>query len=253
MKYQCSRLTALCGGLLLIAALVPVAHSENGAARAQLRIANLVQRSDSLNLRLCREAEKACRTLALAGDSLSPVLDLTPGQYHFELRTADHLITRFTYGIAANRHYGMALYGVRMHSTHRSLWSRMRLALGGIDIRQVDGYRIMPHMTMMRPGKADDPAVLRLANLAPGSTALSGRVRMPGKTTSLGSVRYGEMGQQVLINQADGKLEVGFAGDGFPLVARHISFARGSNTVIYVGALNQAHPLLLIDSRTATH
>ncbi len=234
-------------------ALMPAAQACAGAVHARLRIANLVQRSGTLDLRLCRDADKACRTLTLASDSLSPMLDLTPGRYRFELRAADHLVARFTYGIAADRHYGMALYGVRMKSSKRSLWSRLRVALGGIDIRQVDGYRILSHMTMMRPGKADDPAVLRLANLAPGSTAVSGRFRMGGKTRSLGSVRYGEMGQPVRIEHADGEIEVGFAGDKFPLAARRRSFAHGSNTVVYVAALNRAHPVLLFDSRSATH
>lgn len=251
MKYTLARLNVACAGLLMACAWMPAAHAAQSDTSAHLRIANLVQRTDSISLRLCRQTDDACQTLSLAADSLTPVLDLTPGRYRFELRTADHAVTSFTYGIAAHRHYGLALYGVRMKSQQHGLWMRLRVALGGIDVREVNGYRILPHMTMMRPGKDSDPAVVRLANMAPGSTTLSGRVRTRSGVSSLGSVRYGSIGSRIPLDHTDGTLEISFAGDTFPLLSRKISLAQGSNTVVYVGALRQGHPLVLLDTRTS--
>jgi hypothetical protein len=251
MKCTFARLSQICGGLLMALALMPAAHAAQSDRSTHLRIANLVQRTDSISLRLCRQTDDACRTLSLTADSLTPVPDLTPGRYRFELRTADHAVTSFTYGIAADRYYGLALFGVHMKSQHHSLWMRLRVALGGIDVREVNGYRILPHMTMMRPGQDTDPAVVRLANMAPGSTTLSGRVRTESGVSSLGSVRYGDIGSPVPLDHTDGTLEISFAGDKFPLLSRKISLAHGSNTVVYVGALRQGHPLVLLDTRTS--
>lgn len=125
-----SALAALCVLLLPASA---------AAAPAQLRLINLVQQTDTVHVRLCREADDACRTVSLVADAAGDTLSLQAGRYRFEVRVHGHVASHFRYGLGDGESYGLALYGVYMLPMHQSWLIRVKTALGGSDRRQVTG------------------------------------------------------------------------------------------------------------------
>ena len=236
-----SALAALCVLLLPASA---------AAAPAQLRLINLVHQTDTVHVRLCREADDACRTVALVADAAGDTLSLQAGRYRFEVRVHGHVASNFRYGLGNGESYGLALYGVYMPPMHQSWLTRAKTALGGSDRRQVNGYQLSHRMVTMRPGTPSDPAILRIANMAPGSVQVSGHFKSGQQSAALGAVPYADVGDRVRINQRDGLLGLRLPGSPQALVTRQLHLPPGSNTMAYLVSADADHAIIVIDQRS---
>lgn len=236
-----SALTALCVLLLPASA---------AAASAQLRLINLVQQADTVYVRLCREADGDCRTVALVADAASDTLLLPAGRYRFEVRVHGHVASHFRYGLGNGESYGLVLYGIYLPSMHQSWLTRAKTALGGNDRRQVNGYQLSHRMVTMRPGNPSGPAILRIANMAPGSVQVSGHFKSGQQSVALGTVPYADVGDRVRINQRDGRLGLRLSGSPRAFVTRQLHLPPGSNTMAYLVSVDADHAIIVIDQRS---
>jgi hypothetical protein len=223
--------------------------SSAAAAPAQLRLINLVQKTDAVHVRLCREADHACRTVDLDADTVGDTLSLQSGRYRFEVRVHGHVASHFRYGFGDGESYGLALYGIYMPPMHQSWMTRVKAALGGIDHRQVNGYQLGHRMVMMQPGPSSGPAIVRMANMAPGSMPVSGHFKSGQRSVAFGSVPYADVGERERIKPQDGRLGIRLSGSPRALVTRPLHLPRGSNTVVYMVSADADHPSIVIDQR----
>ena len=233
-------LAALCVWLLPASA---------AAAPAQLRLINLVQQTDTVHVRLYREADGACKTVALVADSVGDTLSLPAGRYRFEVRVHGHVASTFRYGLGDGESYGLVLYGVYMPPTHQSWLTRVKTALGGSDRRLVNGYQLSHRMVTMRPGNPSGAAILRIANMAPGSVQVSGHFKSGQQSVALGAVPYADVGDRVRINQRDGWLGLRFSGSPRAFVTHQLHLPPGSNTMVYLVSADADHAVIVIDQR----
>jgi hypothetical protein len=236
-----SALAALC--ILLLPASAT-------AAPAQLRLINLVQQTDTVKVRLCREADNACRTVSLVAGAVGDTLSLQAGLYRFEVRVHGHVASSFRYGLGDGESYGLALYGVYMPPMHKSWLTRVETMLGGSDRRQVNGYQLSHRMVTMQPGNPSDPAILRIANMAPGSAQVSGHFKSGQQSVALAAVPYADVGDRVRINQRYGRLWLRLSGSPMALVTLQLNLPPGSNTMAYLVSADPNHASIVTDQRS---
>ncbi|MCJ7764480.1 MAG: hypothetical protein MUP09_00880, partial [Thiovulaceae bacterium] len=192
----------------------------------------------------------ACRTVALVADAAGDTLSLQAGRYRFEVRVHGHVASHFRYGLGDGVSYGLALYGVYMPPIHQSWLTWAKTALGGSDRRQVNGYQLSHRMVTMRPGDPSGPAILRIANMAPGSEPVSGHFKSGQQSVALAAVSYADVSDRVRIDQHDGLLGLRFSGSPRAFVTRQLHLPRGSNTMAYLVSAHADHASIVIDQRS---
>ncbi len=217
----------------------------------RLRVANLVQGTASIALDVCRARTDTCQHQSVQRGQLGPALSLAPARYRITLHAHDRTLSTFTVGVGAGENYSLALYGAALPGTTApGPWSRIKRALGGSDARRVDDYRLTHRLVTLHPGRASDPARLRLANLAPGTTAFAAQIRAGDQQLDIPAVRYGAIGDPVAIAHAETVIRLRWPGRDASLAHQRLHLPGGSSAVAYVAALDDGSARLLVDART---
>ena len=146
---------------------------------SHLRLINLVEGARGVTVRLCGRSD-GCRTMAMARDTMTPVFAVRPGAYDIAVLIDGEMVDRFTYGIGNGDHYGLVLYGIAATPIHVGWSTRIARLLGGSDRPRTLHGQLAHRMVMMHPGDAAAHATVRLANLAPGLTTVSGAIATGG-------------------------------------------------------------------------
>lgn len=235
----------------LLAASIFAGCTQTGPPQpARLRVANLVQRTPSVRLDICALHGGGCRQQRVAQGELGAMLSLPPARYRVTLHVAGKTLSYFVLGLGADEDYGLALYGTDLPGTSApGTWAQVTRALGGSDARRVDGYRVTHRLLTLHGGRPSDPATLQLANVAPGTTAFAGQVRVGSQRMDLPAVRYGDIGDAVRLSHPDAVLSLHWPGRKAPLTDRKLHLAGGSSSVAYVWGLEGARPQVLVDTR----
>lgn len=234
-------------GVALVLVTAPQAWA--GPAPARLRVVNLVQRTGSIKLAVCRAADGTCRRMTLASDSVSDTLMLAPDRYRFKLTLDGRLASRFTYGVGGGEAYALVLHGAWMPPVRTGWWARLKAVLGGMDARRPRRLRLAHDMVTMRPGKPSDPARVRIANMVPGSRPLAARIEIGTHTVTLPGQPYAGISDSKRFKGGTGRLVERFGANSHALDARDMNFPPGSNTLIYFARLHGARPEIVIDQR----
>ncbi len=105
-------------------------------------------------------------------------------------------------------------------------------------------------MVTMRPANPSDPAILRIANMSPGSAPVSGDFESNKQSVALGAVSYADVGDRVRIKQRHGRLKLRSSASPQALVTRQLHLRPGSNTMVYLVSADADHASIVIDPRS---
>ncbi|MCI5075614.1 hypothetical protein [Oricola sp.] len=238
-------------GLAGLALCLPALMGASGSGMGHLRVINLVDGAPQISVEMCAENSGECRSLDIPADGLTETLDLAPAVYRFSVTHADGTTEPFSYGIAPDHEYGLAIYGLSSAKDKSTLFARAKRFLGGLEVRAVNGFRVSHRMVTMAPGKADEPASLRMANFSVGTVALQAGMETGEGTRAIGTAAYAGISGPLRTTDASGAIDVKPDGSDLVVAETPLELPGGSSTMIYASGMTDGEVRLVIDQRVA--
>ena len=218
----------------------------------QLKILNAVQKQPELVIAMC-DAQRHCKTRSLESQQVSALLPVAPSRYDFTVSdNHDHVLDRFSYGLAAGEQLTLCLFGLAEKPVTPSLFSQLKTFFGGEDQQSSHAYQMSHRMVPMKPGTPDDPPQIILAHFVPGLKPLALKIDSPADTQQLAPVNYSTFSDKKSVGKGDDEIGFLLKGRQTPLNKTSLRLPPGSVSLVAAETFDGKKVSFVVDQRQAT-
>ncbi|GAB3020387.1 hypothetical protein GCM10027098_14600 [Bowmanella dokdonensis] len=197
---------------------------------------NVTENPNPLKVTYCKKQQ--CDHVQMQPQTVHKPVLLDAGRYKFTVESQGQELDSFEYIVGRDKYYALLFFGLAAQSVKKSFLSQVMDALGGNEMISKARFQMRHRMIDLEPHSPDQPASIRFANLAAGSSAIQMDIDNGMKYKKFSALPYMKISDSKKMQPFTGSYKIRFDNAVTECAAGKIQVKGGENILFIASSIS---------------